>query len=337
MRQITRRAALRVTGTALAAPAISRYAHAAEVTWRIGHVAPLNSPLHLRLLEAADAIAKRSEGKMELSVIGEGRAGIASGLLGQVRGGGIEMTVATCTQLAPTSVLCSIPMVGFLFGDYPTLWPAIDGELGAMIRSQIRSQVGVEVLDKVWDFGFRDITNWVRPITTADDLAGLKIRTQVDTDEMDILRALAAVPIIITLPYLHMALDHHQVDGQEGMLAVVAYARLNEVQPFCAMTRHIWDGLWLCINPTAWKNLPERLQRIVAITLNGTAQRQREDSAKMEESLRASLTAAGMKFTDTDPGSFRAMLRRNGYYARIRTKLGDPTWNVVQKATGITA
>jgi len=261
MRQLSRRTVFRVTGAALAAPAISHRARAADITWRLGHVAPLDTPLHRRLLEAADAIAKRSDGKMQLSVIGEGRAGIQSGLLAQVRGGGIEMTVATCTQLVSAASLCSIPMIGFLFRDYASLWPAIDGELGQMIRTQIQSQQGMIVLDKIWDFGFRDITTSSRPVRTAADLAGLKIRIQIDADEMDMFRSLSAIPVVITLPYLRMALEHHQIDGQEGMLPIIEYARLNEVQAYCAMTRHMWDGLWLCINPSAWKGMPERFPK----------------------------------------------------------------------------
>jgi TRAP-type C4-dicarboxylate transport system substrate-binding protein len=228
-------------------------------------------------------------------------------------------------------------LIGFVFGDYASLWPAIDGELGQTIRTQIRTQLNLEISERIWDFGFRNITTSTHPIQTAADLAGLKIRTQVDSDEMDMFRALAAIPVVITLPYLRMALEHHQIDGQEGMLPVVEYARLNEVQTYCAMTHHIWDGLWVCINPTAWKNLPERLQNIVANTLNGSAQRQREDSAKMDDSIRDSLTKTGMKFTEVDQGSFREMLRRQGYYARLRTKFGEQTWSIVQKATGVAA
>jgi tripartite ATP-independent transporter DctP family solute receptor len=337
MKHVSRRAALGAAGTALATPMICRYARAAEITWRIGHVAPIDTPLHQHLLEAADAISKRSEGRMELLVVGEGRAGIPSGLLAQVRSGGLEMTVASCTQLAPMVSMCSIPLVGFVFGGYNSLWPAIDGELGEVIRTQIRTQLNLEIPEKIWDFGFRYITTLSRPIQTPADLVGLKIRTQIDAEEMDMFRALGAVPVVITLPYLRMALEHHQIDGQEGMLPVVAYARLNEVQAYCAMTHHIWDGLWVCINAAAWKRLPERLQRVVNNTLNGSGLRQREDSAKMELSIRTSLTGAGMKFTDIDLDIFRDALRRRGYYARIREKLGEKTWNVVQKATGVLA
>jgi tripartite ATP-independent transporter DctP family solute receptor len=320
---------------AVGAPMIVTKSRAAQISWRLGHVAPLDTALHKRLTEAADAIAKRSDGAMELTVIGEGRAGIQSGLLAQVRGGGMEMTVASGTQLAPTLPSCSIPLIGFLFSDYPSVWQAMDGDLGVMIRAQIPAQSPILVLDKVWDFGFREITTSTRPIQTAADLVGLKIRTQIELDQMDLFRALGATPVVITLPYLHMALEHHQADGQEGLLVVTEYARLNEVQSYCAMTRHIWDGLWLCVNAAAWKSLPDHLRNIVANTLNAAAQRQREDSAKLEESIRASLSRSGMKFSDPDLGSFRDLLRRQGYYAGIKAKLGDETWDVVRQVTGV--
>jgi TRAP-type C4-dicarboxylate transport system substrate-binding protein len=274
---------------------------------------------------------------MELKIIGEGRAGIQSGLVAQVRSGAMEMTATTCTQLAPSLPACSIPSIGFLFANYAPLWSAMDGDVGKIIRSEISTHLGMLALDKIWDFGFRQITTSGQEIKTAADLVGLKIRTQIDMDQMAMFKALAAVPVVITLPYLRMALEHHQIDGQEGMLPVVEYARLSEVQKYCAMTRHIWDGLWLCINPTAWAHLPSRFQNIVANTLNGAAQRQREDSAQMEEALRTSLTVSGMKFNEVDAGSFREALRHQGYYARVKAKLGEQTWEVIQRTTGVQA
>jgi len=65
--------------------------------------------------------------------------------------------------------------------------------------------------------------------------------------------------------------------------------------------------------------------------------RQREDSKKIEETARASLIKAGMKFNDVDNASFRALLRSHGHYARIREKIGNSAWSVVQKTTGVTA
>jgi tripartite ATP-independent transporter DctP family solute receptor len=335
VRRLPRRAVLRATGAVLSTPALSRYAHAAEITWRLGHVAPTGSPLHLRLQEAAAAVAKRSDGAMELTIIGEGQAGIQSGLLAQVRGGGMEMTAAAGEELAAGLPLCTIPAIGFLFDDYATLWPAIDGELGQMIRSQFPSKLGMDVLARIWDFGFSHVTTSTRPVQAATDIAGLKIRTRADTDQMDMFRALDATPVAIALPYLYAALEHHQIDGQDGTLSVASNARLSEVQKHCGMTYHAWDGIWLCVNSAAWRGLPERLRHIVENALNGAAQRQRQDNETLQSTLRASLTASGMAFNDVDQASFRDTLRGQGYYARIRMKLGESVWDVVRKTTGV--
>ena len=337
MNPLVRRSVLRGAGGVLAAPMIARFARAAEIIWRFGHVAPLGTPLHQRLLDAADAIAKRSDGRMELRIIGEGRAGIQSGLLAQVRGGGMEMTVASGAQLTPLLALAAIPSIGFLFDDQGKLWPAMDEDLGRLIRAQIATQIGLEVLDKIWDFGFHHITTGNRPIRTAADLAGLKIRTQIDAGQMDLFRSLNALPVVITLPYLRAALEQRQLDGQEGMLALITHARLHEVQAYCAMTHHGWDGLWVCVNPAAWKKLPERLRGIAANALNGAASRQREDILKQEVSLRDSLSQSGMMFTEVDRASFRDALRRQGYYARAKAKFGEAAWAVIQKASGVAA
>ena len=337
MKPIFRRAVVQGSAIALAAPLVARYAHAAQVSWRFGHVAPESTPLHLRLLEAAEAIGKRSEGRMELKVLGEGKAGNQSGLLGQVRKGGLEMTAANGALLGPVMSLAMVPTLGFLFGDYASVWPAMDGELGAAVRAQIPAQVGVEALEKIWDFGFRQITTSSRPIRTAADLAGMKIRTQIDVDQMDMFRALQALPVAITLPFLRTALQRNQIDGQEGMLPMVEFARLNEVQPYCSMTNHVWDGFWICINTASWKKLPERLQGIVANTLNGIAPKQREDNAKAENRVRESLARTGMKFSDVDVASFRNALRQSGYYAGLKAKLGEPVWKTIEKTTGIRA
>ena len=271
---------------------------------------------------------------MALQVVGEGKAGVQSGLLDQVRKGGIEMAVMTNGFLAPRVQGCAIPSIGFLFADYRALWPAMDGALGAIVRKQASTQLEIEILDKVWDFGFRDITTSTRPIRTAGDIGGLKIRTQIDSDEMDLFRSLNAVPVVITLPFLRMALDHRQIDGQEGLLQIVEYARLNEVQHFCAMTRHVWDGLWICANPAAWKSIPERYRNIIANTVNAAALRQRETAAAEDETRRASLEKAGLAFNDIDIETFRDTLRRQGYYARLKARYDAQTWTAIEAVSG---
>ena len=68
---ISRRTLLKGIGAAPAAVSlfsIPRYAHAAEITLRYGNNLPLSHPLNIRAKEAADRIAKETNGRVEVLV-----------------------------------------------------------------------------------------------------------------------------------------------------------------------------------------------------------------------------------------------------------------------------
>ena len=324
-------------GAALAMPFLMRPARAADVTWRIGHVAPIGAPLHQRLLEVADAVSKRSEGRIEVVIGGASSMGVQSGLLSQVRrGGGIEMAALTGSALAPFAQECGLLETGFLFDGHDGAWAAMDGDLGRFLRARIARALGVTVIEKVWGYGFRQMTNSARPIQTAADLAGIRLRAQTDAVQTDLLRSLGAIPVAIPLKALKAALRERQVDGQEGLLPLLEIADLYHDQPYAAMTRHAWDGVFILANNDAWKQIPERFQAIITNTLNGLAARQREDISGQEAETRAFLEHTGIVFTEPDQASFRKLLIEKGYYARIKAHMDQETWAITAKTMGIT-
>jgi hypothetical protein len=46
------------------------------------------------------------------------------------------------------------------------------------------------------------------------------------------------------------------------------------------------------------------------------------------------LEGEGMKFNGVDPGGFRSVLRKSGYYAARRARMGDDAWAALEKYTG---
>ena len=332
---ITRRTALRAGGGALALPFLARAAHAVDVTWHIGHIAPANAAVNQRLLEAADSISKRSEGRIAVVVGAAASMGQQAGLLDQVRnGGGVDMALVTGLTLSRLVPEFQVPATGFLFDDDASVWRNLDGDLGRYLTGRANKQLGIQIMDKVWNYGFRHITNSVRPIKTASDIAGLRIRTVPEVEQEDMFKSLDTIPITMSTSYLKEALRHHQIDGQDGVLPLVGLANLYQVQSHCALTRHGWDGHWICYNTASWKKLPERFQAIIANTLNGLAARQRDDTAQEETNMRASFEKAGMVFSDPDRASFREVLRKKEYYSRVKARLGPEPWRIMQPILG---
>ncbi len=83
------------------------------------------------------------------------------------------MSGAGLGGVAPTSML---PLMPYVFHDSKAVFAALDGALGDIIRRELAA-AGLHAFHRGLQNGFHHITNDVRPIETAADFAGLKIRT----------------------------------------------------------------------------------------------------------------------------------------------------------------
>jgi len=190
------------------------------------------------------------------------------------------------------------------------------------------------VMDNIWDNGFRQITSSTKPIQTANDLKGFKIRVPVSPLWTSMFKAFDSAPASINFNEVYSALQTKIVDGQENPLALIDTAKLNEVQKFCSLTNHMWDGFWFLANRRAWERLPENLRTIVAKNINAAALKERADIAAMNVTLQKGLTDKGMIFNQTTPESFRERLRAGGFYSEWKGKLGGEAWSVLERYTG---
>jgi tripartite ATP-independent transporter DctP family solute receptor len=229
----------------------------------------------------------------------------------------------------------SISGIGFAFPSYDQVWPAMDGDLGKYVRGEIE-KANLVVMEKIWDNGFRQITSSTKAIESAADLAGFKIRVPVSPLWTSMFTAFEAAPASINFAEVYSALQTGVVDGQENPLAIISTAKLYEVQKFCSMTNHMWDGFWFLANKRAWEAMPEDLRQVVATNLNEAGVKEREDVAALNASLKDDLTSKGMTFNEPDPASFRQKLADGGFYAEWKGKYGDDAWAILEKAVGTT-
>jgi TRAP-type C4-dicarboxylate transport system substrate-binding protein len=124
------------------------------------------------------------------------------------------------------------------------------------------------------------------------------------------------------------------VEGEENPLAIIATAKLYEVQKYCSLTNHMWDGFWFLANKKAWEKLPADLQAIVAKHINAAGMKERVDVADLNANLQKDLAAKGLAFNATNATLFRDHLRKAGFYSDWKSKFGEEGWAVLERSVG---
>src|SRR6478736_2953027 len=275
----------------LSAPHVAR-AQSAEFTYKYANNLPDTHPLNVRAKEMAAAIKAETNGKFDLQIFPNNQLGSDTDMLSQIRSGGVEFFTLSGLILATLVPAASINGIGFAFPDYDTVWKAMAGDLGAFVRGEI-NKAGLEVMDKIWDNGFRQTTSSTEPITAPHDLKGFKIRVPVSPLWTSMFKAFDASPASINFSEVYSALQTKVVEGQENPLAIISTAKLYEVQKYCSLTNHMWDGFWFLMNRKAWAALPDDIKAIVAKNVNAAAIKEREDTEKLNISVRQELAGKG--------------------------------------------
>ncbi|MEH3147365.1 MAG: TRAP transporter substrate-binding protein [Methylobacterium frigidaeris] len=333
---LTRRGLVGATlGAGLIGAAVPiRRARAAEYVFKLGTDVPDTHPINVHARKAAEVIRERTGGRVELQLFPNNQLGGQSDMLSQLRSGALECFalsgVNVLSTLIPTS---SIYGLGFAFPNYDAVWRAMDGQLGQTLRGQIEKS-GFVVMDRIWDNGFRQITNSVRPIREPKDLQGLKIRVPVSALWTSLFKSLGAAPAGLNFSEVYSALQTRVVDGQENPPVIIDTAKLYEVQKYCSVTNHMWDGWWFLINRRAWGQLPADLKETFAGAVNAACLDERRDVARLNASLREQLAAKGLAFNDVDPEPFKEELRKSGFYTEWRKRFGDDLMGQLEAAAG---
>ena len=311
----------------------TRPAGAAEFTYKFANNLADTHPLNTRVREASAKILQATEGRVEFRVFPNSQLGSDTDMLSQLRAGGIEFFTLSGLILSTLVPPASINGIGFAFKDYDTVWSTMDGKLGAFVRAEIGKR-GLIAMDKMWDNGFRQTTTSSKPIRTPADFDGLKMRVPVSPLWTSMFTALGASPASINFNEVYSALQTKIVDGQENPLAVIEVGKLYEVQSYCSLTNHMWDGFWLLANRRAFERLRPADQEAVAAAFNAAAVEERADVAKLNAGLQDKLAGSGLKFNTVDAGLFRQKLSSAGFYRDWKAKYGEEAWGLLEAAVG---
>ncbi|MGA2989480.1 MAG: TRAP transporter substrate-binding protein [Candidatus Korobacteraceae bacterium] len=307
-----------VAGLALAAPYVTRVA-AAPLTLRFAHFGAEDHPSNTAAKQFAGRVEARTGGAIKIQIFPNNQLGGPPEQAQQIKLGTIDMGLPTQGQLQNFEKAFGAVMLPFIFDNSAHVFRVLDGPAMQWLAPLAEKQ-GFIILSN-WEYGFRNLTNSVRPINTPDDVKGLKVRTPPELQIQAAMEAMGGIVQAIAFPELYLALAQKVVHAQENPIAVIYYNKYYEVQKHLAITQHVYNNMVHTVSALRWRKLPPEQQKILREESMAAGNLMRKLIADEEVDQLKKMQAAGMAVTRPDLAPFRA--RMEPAYKRVAALAGE--------------
>ncbi len=249
-------AAIAAAGLTLAVPAF------AETTLRIGTVLAPDDPMGQGLDKFAAEVEAATGGEVIVEIFHNSQLGDTTEMIDQARAGanvGTITDVARLSSFVPSLAIMSAP---FLFDTYEQADKFALSEAYLGWGDELAEEAGIVMLASNWYQGARHALTQM-PITSPEDLAGVRMRTIGAPIWIETIRAMGAEPTPIAWGEVYSALQLGSIDAAEAQPTAIWGAKLYEVITHVTKTGHIQLVTALVISTDSWNELSDENKTIV--------------------------------------------------------------------------
>jgi tripartite ATP-independent transporter DctP family solute receptor len=281
---------------AVATPAAAR-------EFRSSDAFPAGHPTVQAVAHMGDRLRERSSGRLTISSLGENDPESESFTVAQVRNGALDMARVNLNVLNSAIPGTVIPTLPFLFKSTHHMHRTLDGAVGQEILAGLERH-GVIGL-AFYDGGVRSFYSRTRPIRSAADLKGLRVRVQKADSWAVFLRGLGAQPIMMPMGQVRAGLQSGVVDAADGDLAGYVAGRHFLAARYYSLTRHSQPPSVLIFSARSWRLLSADDQKMIRDAAQESVAFMRARVDDHEAAARAQAEAAGARIVDdVDRASF---------------------------------
>lgn len=247
---------------ALLLAGVSGAALAADFKIRGSHGESIESPLHKGWQVFESYVEGASGGRIEVSISPASQLGSMKDALEQAKLGAIEMAHGDEQIMDSFYKPMLILATPYLFANDEEGRDFLDSDFFMDVREDMAKESGLRFL-AASSYGFRSFTNNVKPIKTAADMAGIRMRVPPSPMSLAMVEAMGGSPTPVPWEELYGALQSGVVDGQENPVGVVLDYSFYQVQKYLTVDNHQLGLNSLMMNEEFFQSLPPDLREVV--------------------------------------------------------------------------
>jgi tripartite ATP-independent transporter DctP family solute receptor len=245
-------------------------------------------------------VEEKTNGAVTVDYQGAGVMGGERQMVEAVARGDLEMTMTSDIGLAAEYPELGFVNLPYLFANYDEVDKNyLNGWIGEYVAKYVEPK-GIIVL-ATGENDFRGLTNSKRPIKSAADLKGLKIRVPEIPMYIDFYKSMGVLPTPMAITELATALQQKTVDGQDNGAIITYDNGLQDFQKYATKANQIYSAMQMCISAKTWAKLTPDQQKIVKDAAIACAQEQVKLNRANVVDRYAKMTAAGMEVIDATP------------------------------------
>lgn len=270
-----------------------------------GHDNNPGDPVQEAALFWAERLEELSGGTMKMNVYPSGQLGNKSDLMDQLLAGDTVVCIGNGPFYADRGAAdLGIMNAPYLFEDWEQLDKLVESDWYADQMTQLEG-AGIKILASNWRYGVRH-TLTTKPVTSVDDIKGMKIRTQSTTIHVKGFECLGATPTPMALSDVYTSLQQGTIDGLENPLSVLYSGAYQEVAKNLMLDGHIRDLSSICISNDFFSSLTEEQQGWLIQSCEEAGEYQNELAEVADEEALQKLQDAGVTVNEVDVDSFKA-------------------------------
>lgn len=287
----------------------------------LAHSLPTSHPVHRALEFLNEELIKNSNGKMDLKIYPNGQLGSEREVLELIQIGSVGMTKVSAGTMANFSPKYRVLGVPYLFKDSDHGWRVLEGEIGKEILDS-----GKEYLLKglcFYDAGSRSFYTKTKPIHSAEDVKGLKIRVMNDNMAIEMVNLLGGSATPMSFGELYTALQQGVVDGAENNAPSVVTSNHYEICKYYSLDRHTFLPDVVVVGTQVWDKLTEEEQGWLMSAAESSLVAEKKYWNEAVEKDMAFLREQGVEIIEPDAESFRIATKPMKDRLRADPKLGE--------------
>ena len=303
----------------------------AETVFQLGTTVNEQDSFQVAAEKFAELVAERTNGEYKIEIYPNGTLGGESDMLDSMSMGMLDMGIITSGPFVNFSEMMGVLDMPYLFATNEEAYEVLDGEIGQELLGTLE-EAGLKGLAYA-ERGFRNVTTSVRPVNSAADLKGLKLRVMENEVYTATFKALDVNAVPMAWAEALTAMQQGTIEGQENPVNVMYSYELWEYgQKYATFDRHSYATAIITMSLDVFNTLDDETQAIFKQAAQEAAEYERAWVAEQEAGQIQALKDNGMEIIENpDVESFRAAVKPvyeaypqyGEYIARIQAALAD--------------